>query len=68
MKTNTTELGARLRAWRLAQGLTQAAAAARLRCDSIDTYRGWERGKRSPSQPMAAAILAVIESESEVER
>ena len=55
----TTDLGRRLRAWRMNTGLTQTAAADRLGIPAHN-LANYEIGRRMPAPSMLAAITALI--------
>lgn len=52
-----TQLATQLRAWRAARNLSQAQAAIKLHLP-LETYRGWEVGRRSKLAASTRAMLA----------
>ncbi len=54
------EFEARLRDWRARRGLTQAQAAATLRCP-LKTYLNWEYGKPPALAPLVMHLIEMLE-------
>lgn len=50
----------RLRAWRASCGMTQAQAAAKLRCP-LKTYLNWEYGKPPALAPLVMQLIELLE-------
>jgi len=57
--------GVRLRSWREGQGLSQSAAADRIRA-SQTTWAAWERGEKGPDLHFAFEIERLTDGESPV--
>lgn len=52
-----TQLATQLRAWRASRNLSQAQAAIKLHLP-LETYRGWEVGRRSKLAASTRAMLS----------